>query len=354
MRVCGPDINESAAGFSAAGDIIRFGLADVKGIGFAAAASIVAHRSTVPFRSVADVCRRVPDVSSGAVEALLQVGAFDSITEYPSRNSALLDMGRMLSASRSQAAADAVGQASLFGDDAVASLMPAPLSAVDTEDEKRAWERALLGIHLSDHPLLPFSALLADAGVATAASLTEDDAGRRLTVAGMVTDVQELRTKRGTLMGRVTLEDVTGPLTATLFAEAYEPARDWLSVGALALGQGRLDTSDHGIRLTLSSIEPLTAERIARPEGALSVSPATARLTIVVPEETTVYRLELALALLLDATSGEGMGQPFDLEFAGGQRIVGHQAAVTRWSERVRASLADALGVAVDALPVAA
>lgn len=270
VRILPPDVNESAAGFTVAGNDIRFGLEAVKNVGSSAVQAIIDERARGgPYRSLSDFCQRVDLglVNRKMLESLIRAGAFDFTGARRSQLVAVMD--RAYEAGQSVQRQKAAGQVSLFevlagtpaaglgahgpaaaGAQALAGAEELDLPDVkefDEEDLLRG-EAELLGMYVSGHPLdryRPWIRALADS---TTAGLEEEPDGAILALAGMVRGVKRTATKSGTLMAFFTLEDVEGTCEVVVFPRVYERFRHIIEDGRPVLVVGRVDAREDGVK----------------------------------------------------------------------------------------------------------
>ncbi|MHB8719108.1 MAG: DNA polymerase III subunit alpha [Candidatus Dormibacteria bacterium] len=249
-----PDINRSAAGFSvgdmASGEIL-FGLQHIKNVGAHVTEAVIAARDAGgPFTSLLDVCLRVEsrDLNRRVMESLIRCGALD---ELGSRGALL----RQLDACMDHAAAVRrerdVGQTSLFGDavDIVGTLVP-PLPELtetsgDAADESwLTWERDLLGMYLSDHPLRRIAATLQERVDTSINELGAHLDGLIVQVGGCIRDVRAFVPRSSTTgrrMAFLQLEDLTGTCEVVVFDRVFEEAAELLRPDAVIVVRGKVE-----------------------------------------------------------------------------------------------------------------
>lgn len=248
-----PDLNRSAARFSVGdpeeGEIL-FGLQHVKNVGTKVSDQIVAAREAGgEFTSLVDICLRVEsrDLNRRVLESLIRCGALDEL----GGRTALL---RQLDSAMDHAAAlrreRELGQTSLFADavDVVGTLVP-PLSALEGEsrgaDESwLAWERDLLGMYLSDHPLRRVAHDLQERVDTAISELGPHLDGLVVQIGGCVRDVRAFvprRSSSGQRMAFVQLEDLTGSCEVIVFQRVFEECAALLRADAVIVVQGRVE-----------------------------------------------------------------------------------------------------------------
>lgn len=227
LTVLNPDVNQSYLEFAIvpAAKQIRFGMAAVKGVGLAAVDEIIRARDADgPFLSVEDFAKRVSTskVNRKAWEALIKTGAFDTLAD---RSDLLYNLDTILAfASKLQKEALS-GQTDLFGGLGGEELMPSvelkPVPAKYTQKEQLMWERELLGLYISAHPLDNYEAYFEEQTIPLA-TISPDVDGQKVTVGGLVTTVRTIVTKSGSKMAFVGIEDKTGETEVIVFPKSYE------------------------------------------------------------------------------------------------------------------------------------
>ena len=235
VEILPPDINRSESGFSVeslppAEDGlprwgVRFGLVGIKNVGSRPIEELLeARRVGGPFKSLADVFARCDskNLTRGAVEFLIKAGALDTLGR---RSQLLAALDRALLYGQQQRKMREIGQNSLFGFGATDSDAGDDFVLPDVPDHPMqqllAWEKELLNLYLSAHPLAHVAQFLKKRVTAYAVGLSEEWAGQKVTLGGRVTDIRRITTKRGDQMLAVQLEDLTGPLEVVVFPKTY-------------------------------------------------------------------------------------------------------------------------------------
>ncbi|MGH9394130.1 MAG: DNA polymerase III subunit alpha, partial [Terriglobales bacterium] len=222
LRVEAPDVNLSGAGFTPSGAVIRFGLNAIKNVGEASVQAIVAARTQGPITDLYDLCERVEGraLNKRVLESLIKSGALDG---FGRRAALQAQSERALEHAQRASRAQQSGQHGLFlSFEADAPAGPPRLPAVPDwdESERLAAEKEVLGYYVSGHPLERFADHCADLGVIPIDSLQSNRAAE-VSVAGMVSQVQVKRNKKGEAWATAWLEDLTGRRELLCFAEAY-------------------------------------------------------------------------------------------------------------------------------------
>jgi DNA polymerase-3 subunit alpha len=205
--------------------------------------AITQARASGPFIDLNDFARRVDLRSSGrrALECLIKVGALDGLGP---RASMLASLERIVAASASHFRAAELGQLSLFSGATGMAAETIRLPEVKTDrKELLNWERELVGMYLSDHPLSPYRDMLTSAVSHNAITLADAEHQRPVRVAGMIVASRPYRTKKDAQMGFVTLEDLHGNIELVVFPRAWDKFRHLCQEGKIVLVRGKVDTS---------------------------------------------------------------------------------------------------------------
>mgnify|MGYP000983905203 CR=1 FL=1 len=226
---------------------IRFGLAAIKNVGESAVQVILdARQAGGPFGSLDDFCQRVDlrHVGKRALECLIKVGALD---RFGARGGLLEGLDQIVNASAAHFRAQEAGQLSLFG--AGGGFAGVQLPKVKVEVSRREllrWEKELIGLYVSDHPLQPIMEQLGQFVTHYSGQLTEDDHGKPVVMAGVVTSLRTHVTKKGDSMGFVTVEDLQGSLDLVIFPKTWREVNTWLAVEQIVVIYGKVDAQGAG------------------------------------------------------------------------------------------------------------
>lgn len=258
IRVLPPDVGESIRYFAAVGEDIRFGLGAVRNVGTNVVDGIVSARADDSFVSFHDFLTKVPPhvANKRTIESLIKAGAFDSLG---STRRALMeiheDATEAAVETKRKAATGAIGFDfdSLY--DEAEEIMPAkvPERPEWTKKDKLAFEREMLGLYVSDHPLAGLEIPLAKhASTSIHDLLADDDVGDGdiVTVAGLVTSVQHRVAKQsGNPYGMITVEDFDGEVTVMFMGKTYTEFQSMLIADAILVVRGRVSRRDDGLNL---------------------------------------------------------------------------------------------------------
>jgi DNA polymerase-3 subunit alpha len=283
-----PDINRSGATFQAetlAGDRrgIRIGLANVKNVGHGATEGLIAERAAEGrFKSLEDLCRRTDlrGLNKRSLESLIKAGALDTLVE---RGPALAGIDRILRLAQRERELRESGQTTmfdLFGDQVDTPRPDLGLDDVADADvtsaEQLQWEKELLGTYVSAHPFQQASAALQRHVTMAAGEVGAEHEGQDVILAGAVTLVRNLTTRKGDAFGAIEIEDLTGAVEITVWPDLYAATRDLWQEGNIVVAHARVRM--RGDRLTVS-VEHATAWEETPEGGRLREDPATWDLT---------------------------------------------------------------------------
>jgi len=279
IEVLPPDINESDSSFTVKEGRIRFGLAAVKNVGLGAVAAITEARNTGgSFTGLSDLCSRVDSthLNKRALESLIKAGAFDSLGGRRSQYMAVYD--KIADGVHQVKKNNIKGQISLFETAEGGQNGSGPddcLPDIKEFDKKvlLGFEKEMLGLYLSGHPLDEYRDVLERAASVTTqqlALMSEGEnrvgqIGHRFTdgsivrVAGMVANRRNQTTKNNDLMAFVQLEDLYGTVELVVFPRVYRQNYEAIREGGIITAEGRLDfKEDEEPKIICESIRPIT------------------------------------------------------------------------------------------------
>ncbi len=249
IKVLSPDVNESFVEFAIVPGKkqIRFGMAAVKGVGTAVVEEILRAREDGKFANVEDFARRVSTsrVNKKAWDSLIKTGAFDALAD---RSDLLFNLETIQGfASKLQKEALS-GQTDLFGGMADAATVQPKVNIVQapvkhTDKERLTWERELLGLYISAHPLDNYDAYFQEQTIPLV-EMTADLDGRTMTIGGLIASVRSIVTKSGSKMAFVKLEDKTHETEVIIFPKLYEVIGAKLIQDAVVRVTGKASSRD--------------------------------------------------------------------------------------------------------------
>ncbi|WP_445342443.1 DNA polymerase III subunit alpha [Bifidobacterium sp. ESL0827] len=269
IRILAPDINESVSEYSAVGDVVRFGLGAIRNVGDKVVADIIKERQGPRGKYVnfMDFIKRVPMevLNKRTVESLIKGGAFDGID--PNRR-ALFQIhdeavDQVMPIKRKQAE----GQFDLFADadeDAPQqdALGDAQVTVPDIDEwdksTKLNFERQMLGLYVSDHPLSGMTSVLAgmrDMSIAQLLNRSNSMDGKAVTLAGLVTAVDRRVSKKGNPWAIVTIEDLESSIQCMFFGKVYDAHSDDLALDSVIRVRGVVELRDEATNIRVNDME---------------------------------------------------------------------------------------------------
>jgi DNA polymerase-3 subunit alpha len=260
IQVLPPDVNQSAGPFTPVGKNIRFGLGAVRNVGGNVVEAIVrCRKDKSEYKDFYDFLSKVDAVACNkrTIESLIKAGAFDSMGH--SRKGLLAVHAEAIDAYADVKRNEAAGQFDLFGafgDDTAGGSSAVSMPPItDSEWDKRdklAFEREMLGLYVSDHPLAGLEVMLQNAADTNIATLNEEGSvpdGSVVTLAGILTGVQRRITKQGRSWASATLEDLAGGVEALFFPNTYELVGQFIAEDAIVVVKGRIERRDGAARI---------------------------------------------------------------------------------------------------------
>ncbi|MBM3119037.1 MAG: DNA polymerase III subunit alpha [Chloroflexi bacterium] len=252
IPVLPPDVNRSQVDFAIEKEdgktAIRFSLTAIKNVGHAAIEPIMLSREKGgAFKSIEDFCRRVDlrNTNKKVIESLIKAGAFDCLAP---RGTLLPAIDRIISLAQWEQRLKESGQSSMF--DLWGDTVPAPLPELNLEQfdaplkDKLDWERELLGVYFSEHPLSSIAPKLATATTALCGGIDAEMVGEKVVIAGMVTSTRQLYTRDRRPFVIATLEDLDGSIEVTAWSEVYSQTREIWQEGKILLVEGVVKMRD--------------------------------------------------------------------------------------------------------------
>lgn len=250
MEVLQPDVNESFLEFAIVPKTkqIRFGLLAIKNVGTGAVEEILKAREKGQFKDLEDFFKRVNTslVNRKALESLIKAGAFDS---YGDRAFILNNLESLLSYASRIHKDNVSGQTDLFGNsgDGV-ELVKVQLNLNESGEpiglqEKLGWERELLGLYLSEHPLDQYGTILSEKTVPITA-IEPGHHNKSVSVGGAITSSREITTKNGQKMAFVKIEDKFGEIELIFFPGVYSTFSDLLQRDKVIIAKGKVASKD--------------------------------------------------------------------------------------------------------------
>ncbi len=303
IEVLPPDVNQSLASFDVPADNrgqIRFGLAAVKGVGEGAVATIVEARKAAggQFESFMDFMERTDfsRVNKKVLESLIKCGAFDW-TETP-RRVLFESLENAISIAQQIQHQAASNQTSLFGG-AMAQQVRPRLQLPDLGEwptaVKLGMEREAVGFFVTGHPISQFADIVEHAATCTIDRLPTQPADKEVAIAGMISTMRKTRTRKGSRMGFVTLDDERAGVECVFFSDAWALSERVLTAGQPVLVRGKLEKShregEKTCKIIAESAELLSNVRERR----------TRKVHLVLNQDELMPRLDALRTLLTDS-----------------------------------------------------
>jgi DNA polymerase-3 subunit alpha len=286
IKVLPPDVNESSSDYTPLGTDIRFGLTAIRNVGENVVSSITMNRASKGrYNSFGDFLTKVDQsvCNKKTIESLIKAGAFDSLGS--SRRGLMMVYLEALDSISETKRAESIGQFDLFGStdaEASASASGLQLDIPTGEWEKRmllSYEREMLGLYVSDHPLLGIEHVLRAAVDIPLSQLSEDSIGHDqiVTIGGLITQVQRKVSKQGNAWAIVSIEDLEGAADVLFFATTYVNYAMNLIEDQVVTIRGRVDKREEAPRIT--ALEMSLPDITGAPTGPLVITMSAARVT---------------------------------------------------------------------------
>ena len=281
IKVLPPDVNESDSEYTPIGSDIRFGLTAIRNIGENVVASIINNRKAKSrYDSFGDFLTKVDAIvcNKKSIESLIKAGAFDSLNH--SRRGLMMVFLEALDAVSETKRAESIGQFDLFGATNSTSVSGVVLDIPDTEWEKMmllGYEREMLGLYVSDHPLLGVEHILRSVSDFSISQISEVSHDQIITIGGLITQIQRKVSKQGTPWAIVTVEDLDGAVDVLFFSNAYANHGVNLVEDRIVAIRGRVDKREEQPRISALDLTLPDLKQI--PTGPLVISMEMSRCT---------------------------------------------------------------------------
>ena len=277
IEILQPQINESFAKFTVSQDKIRFGLLAIKNVGTGIIKSIVQARKNRKFTSFIDFCERIDtkELNKRAVESMIKAGVFDGLNA--TRAGLLAAYERIIEGVQQDRRRNIAGQVSLFN--SFDETLPETMKNDVLPDVKEfsdkyllAFEKEMLGIYLSGHPLSEYEELINRISTVNSSDLKEIGEnngveglrdGQRITIPGIVIKKQDKTTKNNNLMAFLTLEDMFGTIEVIVFPGVYDRCIQYLFEDNIVIVVGKINLKeDEEPKIIAENIVPLSEENV--------------------------------------------------------------------------------------------
>ena len=255
IKILPPDVNLGEGAFSVDEDGIRFGLSTIKGVGKAVSDAIVRERTlNGKFLSLENFINRLPqkDLNKRSIEGFIKSGALDGMEG--NRHEKILNAELFIDKKSKESKAVIPGQMSFFdvvSEEDKESFVSELIHIEEyPKEELLKYEMEVMGMYVSGHPLEEYTSLLEKHSDARSIDFYPDEngdisleSGRKLTIGGLLVEVNKRFTKRGDMMAICTLEDLYGRIELVVFPKAFENYGNELVEGGKVFVKGRVDTS---------------------------------------------------------------------------------------------------------------
>jgi len=260
VQILPPNINESLANFTVIEtNQIRFGLRAIKNVGDNVVKTIINEKkANGPYKSISDFLERVQtkDLNKKSLESLVKSGAFDALGE---RNEFLLNMETLLSYAKETQKNKSNGQISLFGSNSKVANHQLKLAEVPpaTKKEKLFWERELLGLYISGHPMREYKELL-EKNSLPIGKITKQMAGKQVKVGGIINKIRKIVTRTGRPMLFVQIEDSQSKTEVIVFPNVLDKTATIWQEDKMVLITGKVSDRDEEIKIICDSVKEIT------------------------------------------------------------------------------------------------
>ncbi|MBU0706908.1 DNA polymerase III subunit alpha [Patescibacteria group bacterium] len=265
IQVLPPDVNESYSTFTvvktAKKPTIRFGLRAIKNVGSNIVRTIIQERKkNGPYKNLEDLLSRVntKDLNKKSLESLVKCGALDS---FGKRNQLLENINLLLSYSKSAAKESANGQTNFFRLNPVSNSPKLKLNdtAPATKEQRLAWEKELLGLYITEHPFSDYQKLLQN-HITPINELYNVSSKQRVTIAGIITKIQNVLTRNHDQMLFVRLEDTTGSVEILVFPTLLKDNSDIWQTSRIISISGKISEKDDERKFLANKVTELNLE----------------------------------------------------------------------------------------------
>ncbi|MEK7500312.1 MAG: DNA polymerase III subunit alpha, partial [Patescibacteria group bacterium] len=300
LSVLPPDMNESEEDFTVVSlkdnaPGIRFGLSAIKNVGHTAITAIIAERNVRgQYKDVFDIFRRInaKDFNKKSVESLARAGAFDFTAD---RNHILANTDALLEFNRALHRKTDAGQKNLFASGKNVPLPEPRITltqvAPSTQEERLAWEKELLGLYVSEHPLRDFRTIIERIASPISTVLGGAD-GSKARIAGVISRVKKIITKSGQPMLFVVLEDLSHSMEVLVFPKMLAQNTQVWADGSRIIIDGTLSDKDGETKLLANAVKPLTKDTASEEKTIYSASNKQTMVTITIPTSLGREKLE--------------------------------------------------------------
>lgn len=267
IKILPPSINYSDVDFKIENNnSIRIGLASIKGVNHKTIENLVNNREVkgIKYTSLDQVLdlANLDDVTVKSMELLIRVGALD---EFGDRNAILNILPIAYKKAKERKEKMLIGQSSLFGkssNNQTIEVTPIPEGIITSQAEKIRYEKDLIGIYITDHPLKDATRYLDKFDIKSTASIKSELIGQLINIVGSVQKIKKIVTKSGDSMAFVKLEDLDGFAEIVIFPKLYELYKEILKEGKMLIVKGRINERNDELTIIADKLVELTNEKL--------------------------------------------------------------------------------------------
>lgn len=272
LKVLGPDVNYSFAEFGVVKETgeIRYGLTAIKNVGTGIVEAILEARAEGQFKNIEDFFTRVNcgEINKKVIEALIKCGAFDGLSD---RSLLLFNLEKILAFAQKVQKGAAGGQMGLFGE-AQKSEVAFHLDLIQpegedvlTSEQKLDFERELLGIYFSEHPLDAYQDKMKTySEVSPIAGISVADNNKTVYVVGVVTNIHKILTRKNDPMAFIMVEDKTGGTELIFFPNTLAKYQHLISEGRVLYVKGKVSNKDSQLKILVDVVEDFKAKEVGK------------------------------------------------------------------------------------------
>ncbi len=287
IEILSPDINKSKASFEPEGDMqIRYGLNGIKNVGHNVVEDIIKEREEGgDFKNLDDLCLRVSSINSRTLEALIKVGA---LSDFGERAQLLAVYQQALNNASKEAKMRDSGQLGMFGSSNDSSGIPTVSTTLPnvepiTTAEKLNWEKELLGIYFTAHPLQEAIDKLKEKGIKPISEAGCND-GKNIIATAIITDTKRITTKKGDPMAFLYLDDMSHTYDGVLFPKTYKDYFDKIEIGKPIVFLGKCNERNERLSIIINKFE--SVEKILDGSVKLKINGRTEKIENTVKNST--------------------------------------------------------------------
>ncbi len=307
IKVLLPDVNFSEKNFSVEGNSIRFGLSAIRNVGESVVEKIIEGRGKAPFKSLTDFCERVDltVLNKRAFESLIKAGAFDSLGY--TRKYLLENYEKISSIALKKRRERENGQFALFevkGDESEEERGKEEFS----KDVLLSMEKEMLGVYVSDHPLLSVKEELERIVTHRSSELEEATEGQEVCVGGIISHIKRSFTKKGETMATISLDDLEGSVQVIVFPKILQESQEKVAVDKIVIVVGRVDVSEERQEVKVIARRIFTLEEASEDKVKVqrkSLSDKEKALHLKIESQKLTFKLQSELKRIFPRYKGE-------------------------------------------------